>query len=695
MPRIIVTGIALLLFCHICHSQKLSHKQERWLYRIVCKTPVLKNNWATYFSFDQTPFTKDNYGTIHIDYDAIEYYQKHNPGSLQIDYTSIQKTSESLMAEAAIKLTLWELNGALKQCIYQHQDCNDSLYRTFVNPISKLLPERLTDKRKARIYNTVIHPSLPIFKKIKHLEEEKLTAETQKQVLNKWSELVADYSFERSQYFFKILTGGQELSQTTFLAAGEGSGTAGLLYEWETNPNDSTKRWYGKGIGLFTYKTRVYKNEIRLQPHVNKQLSIPKHQSIALHTSLWGLDSSLKPILIVTDDTVSYHLFADFLTKGITPDKAMSNGISHNDRIEEYRQQHIVDAMNKIQGNELLNKAYQSKKLIEKELTLLESEIDTLRKNDPDNVEAINYRKRLIDGKLSNMSKKDKRINELEQNIAAQYKEIDKARKKLDKMIQLLGPNPQQWVNEGDIFKFSSGVIFNPATQDLIFPKSDHQRELEIRLVSAGYTLEGSRKDEVQAYVSLTNVKEQKTIPKKIKHLPIDTTLKVYFHPDEFLSNDKLSLSDVMLKKIRQYECIKLMIGKAEIPDSIRSNSSNYTDRSREYLHPRTLNAQNRFAEIQFTSDADTLTISALASADPVPTRLSKATKQLKEDLNINKSSVNNNRYLTALRAISTIKEVLKLLDFKLADLPRENLSINLEISEREFNVIKQSLIHE
>ena len=310
-----IVFILLLVICQLAKAQ-LSTEQEAWLYRIVQKTPVLKSNWQNYFEFNTNPFYRES--TMHrwIDYDAIYNYQIHQPQSLIIYYDSIQASSNGLISEAAIKITLWELNEELKKHIYSLPSGNDSLIAALQKPITVLLAGGLSNKKRIKILTTLMHPSLPIFKKIEQLEATKIDAELQKQLLNKWSNIISEHSFKRSQYYFKILSGGQELINTTFLAAGEGSGTAGLLYEWEPNPTDSTKRWYGKGIGLFTYKTRTSKGELRLLSHLEKQLEIKKGNATALHTSLWGLDSSFKPMLIVTNDTVSYHLFADYSSKG-------------------------------------------------------------------------------------------------------------------------------------------------------------------------------------------------------------------------------------------------------------------------------------------------------------------------------------------------------------------------------------------
>ena len=149
MPQYLLSIALIISSCFSIHAQKLTSQQEIWLYRIVQKTPVLKSNWDSYFSFDQQAFIKNHYSDSYIDYDAIAYYQKHHPQSLEIDYLSIAHSSHGLIAEAAIKLTLWELNEALKNCIYNKELCNDSLFTQLQSTLKPYIPSRLNNKKKA------------------------------------------------------------------------------------------------------------------------------------------------------------------------------------------------------------------------------------------------------------------------------------------------------------------------------------------------------------------------------------------------------------------------------------------------------------------------------------------------------------------------------------------------------------------
>ncbi len=642
-------------------SQELTAKQEAWLYRIVQKTPVLNNSWQEYFIFDTTPFQIVRQGELITNYDAVCYYQQYTPESLQIDYETIKTSSQGLIAEAAIKLTLWELNEELKECIYRPNSCNDTLAAQFKKSLTAILP-KIKSKKQDEAIRTVMHPSLPVFKKIEKLDKLKLDASTQKDLLNKWSSLVADHCQHRSQYFFAILSDGASIENTAFLAAGEGSGTAGLLYEKEINPADSSQLWYGKGIGLFTYQLRTYQSTVRLKEHLSTNIQLPANRRVALHTSLWGLNSSFIPMLIITDDTVSYHLFADYDSKSLSVDAHLGEGISHLDRIEQYRKKNITEPLKELQAdnslNSIFNKELDSKAAIEEEIHQLESEIDTLRKHEPDNVNAINYRMRQIDSKLNILSDKERRIKELNEKLRKENRGIIKAEEQLDEMIKLCGPHPQNWQQQGTNYTFPTGVSFDSQTQDLLFPAQQNERTLQISLLSASYTLGGKQKDEVQAYVSLTNVTTQPTIAEQ-SFGQIDTSFTYFFHPDEYHSYNTPVLDSTLIKHLKQYASIAIHFKASDTHKSEHTRQYRYQNIKREYEQPMTADALKRRATVQLKGIQDTLQITISASTDAVASRLSQSPNYLKQELSVSKTSTTNNSYLEAMRALQTLQTFL------------------------------------
>lgn len=697
----------LILFCLLISSSVLSQaqstlspEQQAWLYRIIKKTPVLERNWGQYFVFDEALFLKVEMGQSQTDYDAILRHQIHNPESLQINFDSIALTSPGLLSEAAIKLTLWELNEALKNCIYRPEQCPDSIYQYFSQSLQKIIPHKLNTKRTSAILACVMHPSLPISKKIDQLtHQHKLDLDDQKKLLNQWRLLVTEYALTNSQKYFQLLASGPSFEGITFLAAGEGSGTAGLLYETELNPEDSTKSWYGKGIGLFTYEVKTRKAQLRPLSHSTEQIELPEGKSSSLHISLWGLNSSFKPMIIITNDTKSYQLFADFTSRELSVDPSLGSGISHLDRIDQYRTKKIEPLLKDLQKEgslgAILRKEHGIKAEIEANLSRLEAEIDTLLKAENPSQSAIDYRKKLIDTNLTNLTKKERRITELERKLSGEYAKISAAEKKLTEMESLLGPNPQSWQKKEDHYLFEDGVAFNSRTQDLIFPISETPTTLDVRLLSAGYTLEGQQKDEVQMYVSLTDAPEKKEI---IKSEPLHLQQTFYFYPDEYISFTPLpdSLITLLKKTISDSKENQLFIQTtiAPLSDSLKYPTAtilqSYPNRIREFEQPITTAGQNRRVNLEIVQHGDTLSMTAYGSTDAVPTRLSMIETELRKQLDITVSSPQNNVYLSALRAMSVLQNTLSSIEIKNLNEWDKNINCDFKLIEKEFEILHQ-----
>ncbi len=668
--RLLSLFLYLLLCLQAFAQQPLNSEQQAWLYRIVKKTPVLDRNWGPYFEFDEASFINVKYGQYETDYDAILQHQISFPESLTIHYDSISQTSPGLLSEAAIKLTLWELNEALKDCLYRPAQCRDSIYSYFAQPLQKIIPRPLNAKRSGAVLSCVMHPSLPLSKKIDQLtQQHKLDSDDQKKLLNRWRQLVTDYALTNSQAYFRRLSAGSSFAGITFLAAGEGSGTAGLLYETELNPEDSTKEWYGKGIGLFTYEVKNRQQTLRPLSHSTDQIQLPANKPASLHISLWGLNSSFKPMIIITNESKSYHLFADFASRELSVDPAAGSGISHLDRIEQYRSKKIEPLLKDLQKEgslgAILQKEYGIKSEIETNLSRLEAEIDTLQKETNPSLSAIDYRKKLIDTNLTNLTKKERRIHELEQKLSAEYAKIAQAEKKLTEMESLLGAHPLSWQMKGDHYLFEDGVVFNTRTQDLLFPASATPTNLDIQLLSAGYTLEGEQKDEVQMYVSLTDAPAKKE-KESIQTEPLHFQQTFFFYPDEYHSFTALPDSlTVLLKKIlseNNHQPLIIQATIAPLPDSLTHPTTGllptYSNHDREFEQPLTPAGQNRTVKLDITQSGDTLHIVAYGSTDVVPTRLSKVDPKLRSQLGITVSSTQNNVYLSALRALGVLQQV-------------------------------------
>ncbi len=679
--------------------------QRAWLYRIVMKTPVLKNNMEHCFRFDETPFvTSSRPGYVHTNFDAMLDFQVNHPESLTVYYDSIKVLSPGLISEVTTKLALWELNEELKYCIRNPDSCSESIAESFVIPLGKSLPEKLRQKKRYGAINIVINPSLPIFKKIELLNGVlKSDVSSQKKVLNLWRKLVADYSFERSSYYFNILAPDYQLDKSLFLAAGEGSGTAGLLYETEVDPSDTANvNWYGKGIGLFSYDVSVHKGKLFPKEQTEGELKLLPDKISSLHISLWGLNSSFKPLIVVTANNKSYHLFARYEGKKLSPDGTKGKGLSYIYRINQYKKLKVDSKYEELSdGSPLTNslkREYAIKDEVEAEISVLELEIDSLIEESAGSQSAIEMRKRTIDTQLSVLQKKRVRISNLEKKLSNEYSAIANAEAKVSKMQELLGSNVQNWRREDSLYIFEDSVVFNSKTQDLIFPEEFMGNSASIRLISASYSLLGKSKDEVQLSVNLTNALPQFQKPKEVQVKQIQDILQTfYYFPDRFRSFT--TVQDSVKKQISgmislvQKENREVVVLIAPFPDSIASavgkSVTLYPDRQKEFQLPVTTMGRRRKSYVKVGFRNDTLLITAYGITDKVPTRLSMIDASARKKLGVTCSSMKNNRFLAALRAMDAVAIILNDAESELQKKLFSGFNCDFDISPEKIEILK------
>ena len=687
-------------------QEALTPVQRAWLYRIVMKTPVLKTGMGNCFRFDETPYIfRNKIGYVHTNFDAILDFQVTHPESLIIYYDSIKALSPGLVSEVTTKLALWELNEDLKYSVRNPDSCRENITKSFIIPLEKSLPEKLRQKKRDAAIGVVINPSLPIFKKIELLNDVlKSDITHQKRLFNLWRKLVADYSFKRSVYYFNMLAPDYVLESSLFLAAGEGSGTAGLLYESEIDPNDSTNiYWYGKGIGLFSYDVSAHKGKLFPKEQTEGDMKLLSDNISSLHISLWGLNSSYKPLIIVTVNNKSYHLFARFEGKELSPDGSQGDGLSYIDRINQYKKLKVDDKYEGLNDESplvsALKREYAIKDEVEAKISVLEQEIDSLKEEPGSSSNAIDARRRMIDIQLTILQKKRVRIAYLEKKLSKEYSAIAKAEAKVSKMQELLGPDVQSWRREDSLYIFEDSVIFNSKTHDLVFPKKFEDSFAFVRLISASYSLFGKNKDEVQLSVNLTNALPQFQKPKvvPVKQMP-DILHTFYYFPDRFHSFSQID--DTVRKQISgmislvQKENRAVIITIAPFPDSVASAASEcvslYPDRQKEFRLPVTSMGRRRKSYVTVGFRKDTLLITAYGMTDEVPTRLSMVDASFRKKLGVTGSGMRNNRFLAALRAMDAASLILHDVEPFIQKKWLTGISCEFDISTEEMVVLKE-----
>lgn len=608
--------------------------QKSWIYRITKNSPTIKANCIDCFQLNINTYPQTVNSTIYS-------YIIQNPDCLKIDWQKLKTKPQGVLSELAVKLALYQLNEHLDSALYSPSPMNDSLVIQFSKNLTPHLPQKHSKnkKRKQFVIETIINPSYPVIKKLEALESYSVLVKDQKKLMTEWTDILYDYIEASSRYFYTLLTKPNVLFEMNMLAAGEGSGTAGLLNERNINPKDSTMQWYGKATGLFTYHYKTKKDKIIPLEQTNVTIKTPTNKDYALHMSLWGLNSTTKPMIIVQKDNKTYQLF---VPGKLTPDSSHGEGLTHINRIEQYRDLKInkpIVKLNEEGGlNDIIDKELILKTKIENIIHSHELSIDSLRKQKELNQFQIDYHKSKIDTYLSNLTAKEIRINELTQKLTDKYRQINIEKEIVAEMEEALGKNIQRWTKEKNLFHFQDGTIFNYGTQDLIFPGEELSSDLSIRLISPSLIIGGQLKDEVQMIVTLVDSELPELEETSLK---ISDTL--YYNSDGFnaIKNIRPEIDSVLQSTDR----IKTIAIKAQIDTS-------YLNKNLENYHSM------RISYIECHLKNDSLSINITSGCDPDRTKIVNLDSEIKRLLNIQSYSQNNNKYLATLRCLYVINQL-------------------------------------
>ena len=198
--------IACFLLLIVCiysnvSSQNFSPEQRAWFYRVVKKTSCLKRNWNNFVIYrddlserNQVPYYNDEDIQSHdvCLWDSIEQNIIQYPELLEINWDAIRKSSPGLIADAAVKLALWELYSKIKLGYAQSPPfTGDAEIKVLYEEMLEAMPEKtihnglIKDKYLPEFYN-IINPSLSIKRKFKAIENiGKISAQEKRKVFDR------------------------------------------------------------------------------------------------------------------------------------------------------------------------------------------------------------------------------------------------------------------------------------------------------------------------------------------------------------------------------------------------------------------------------------------------------------------------------------------------------------------------------
>lgn len=539
-------------------NEGLSPEERAYLFHIVKKSPILDNNFGRYFDYQGPQIIFPNQT---LNYDSMELLIINNPEFLVIRKAEIAKSPKGLIAEAANKMAIWELNKVL---LAKRKNDDDDLkqYQNEFDRFETLLEERLpaaalrpkdgVQEAHPKLYN-VINPGLSLDEKIAQVGSLKfLDITEQVAVLDAINYAVNTYVAERALEIFYNLGGQADSYENVLIAAGDGSGTSGLLEEREKNERGIWNKGLPKAVGLFPYQLEIERKEIkrRVEEKIEPNRFATQNFQTAgnnrytnLHFDVWGYNSEKQTTVVIEKNGLSYHLFGSGDTRFLSPDSTFSEGATFQSIINDLELNHIAKLDEKIYGKRGYDYwiDYSIKKKNSTELKLKKKEMEysnlgytPITTSSKPSRQVKKARKQAIkassggfNGPPTTSSQRTERKKLQVQIIALQadyeeyirkIKELEAEKQlaidlratyelKLDLYKRMMGYTWAEYTVEDGLYTFQDSSTFDFYTQEFQFqPKADSEA-FEVRLIAIPESSMSKSADEVMLHINVMDAK--------------------------------------------------------------------------------------------------------------------------------------------------------------------------------------------
>lgn len=725
-------------------NQALTPVERAYLFHIVKKSPILNEHIGRYFEYtgEEVKFANGN-----INYDSIETVIINDPEILIIRHEEIAKSAKGILAEAANKTAIWELNKMLlaKRTKDPLFDTYKNRYERFETILMKHMPASVLNEDRTAPHprlDNVLNPTLSLDDKVAQLGSFRgMTTEDELQVIQGISTTINEYIEERTKEIFVYLGGEYTTFKNVLTAAGDGSITSGLLDEREKDEKGRWNKGLPKAIGLFPYQVYLTnpaskKEQPKIEPlrYTTTDLkTVGENRVTNLHFDVWGYNASKQTTVVIEKNGKSYHLFGSGETRFLSPDSTFSSGTTFQSIINKLEFGLIADLTEKISGKKGYDYwiEYYTQKKKDTELKIIKAEksfsdlgYKPITTSDKPSKKVKKAKKRAINAGVgadnwdaeptTNANKKQKgkeqhSIVSLYQQFdwyKAKIKELEKEKQeaidlraryqlKLDEYKRIMGHNWVTYTERDGLYTFADSATFDMYTQEFQFPASDKSEDFEVRLIAIPESALSAQADEVMLHLSLIDSKPN-------YNARLQLQLVDQFESDKYdltgkLFNEKDSVSirqffEVLLEKEKNFKIIARGqgIGKwngAQVVKDIRENEKpSYSEIGKENEVYKRL----RLSEVMINIERDII-MEINSFTDPV-----------KSGFNIPKASIesmkaqyklSNNEILSAYRSAAILKKFKEEISVLAgAYMTREEAKIIIDRFNRQFEKTRISV---
>ena len=521
--------IAISFFGHSQSSATFSGEEKAYMFHVVMKSPILRENIGRYFEYSGPKvFFRD---TI-LNYDSIDVIIINEPELLFIRTSEIAKKSPGIVAELANKMAVWELNKTL--LAYKQQDENEMIqYKTNFEKFEKSLISHLPSSMLQRnnsgetTFNTklhrVINPSLSFNERVAMLHTfQGISLEDQERTIIALNRAINEWVKARCEAIFLQLGAKTENFENILIAAGDGSMTSGLLNEREKDEQGRWNKGLPRAVGLFPYQTYIGEQGDKK----NRTIIPERFASMTLHTTgngritnihpdVWGYNDTKQTTVVIEKGNKSYILFGSGETRFLSPDSTFSEGKTFYSIIKELENKWIADLKEMIYGKRGFDfwiTHWENERIKTlKEIKKLEMELSDLRVSTVSNTKKGKKERKkdqeILLGKYNYLSECESNVKKLKKEKEIALILLADYERRLDKYKQLIGYNWMKWTEKDGLYTFEDGSTFNLYTQDFRFPAHKLSETFEVRLLAIPFSALSDQADEVMLHISLSDMK--------------------------------------------------------------------------------------------------------------------------------------------------------------------------------------------
>ncbi len=727
----------------VIHSQALSPVERAYLFHIVKKSPILDLHIGRYFEYkgEEVKFVNGN-----INYDSIESVIINNPDILLIRENEIAKSSKGILAEAANKTAIWELNKMLlakrtKDAVF---DTYANRYSRFEKILIKNLPPVVLNESGTELHqrmDNVLNPSLSLDDKIAQLGSIRgVTTEDELLIIKGISKSINEYIEERTKEIFVYL-GGEFTSFTNVLtAAGDGSLTSGLLDEREKDEKGRWNKGLPKAIGLFPYEvylsqpqTKKEKPKVEPMRYTTTDLkTVGGNRATNLHFDVWGYNASKQTTVVIEKNGKSYHLFGSGETRFLSPDSTFSSGTTFQSIINDLEFNKIGDLTEKISGKKGFEYwiEYYKQKKVETELKIMKSEKNysdlgykPITTSDKASKKVKKAKKRAVNAGVgadnwkaapttdANKNKKGKsqhtivelyhqfewyktKIKELEVEKAEAIDLRARYQLKLDEYKRIMGHQWVEYTEKDGLYTFADSSTFDIYSQEFQFLPSDQSEEFEVRLIAIPESALSKSADEVMLHLSLIDSKPNYNARLQLELIDLFESDKYDLTKPLLTETDSLSIRlffEAMLDKEKTFKIISRGQGVGSwngvqvVKDNSGNEQSSYGAVGRDDVSFKQL----RLSEVLINIERG-IVMEVNSFTDPVRSNF-KASPTIESIKTQNK--LTNNEILSAYRSAAILKKFKEEISVLAGTyMTREEAKVIIDKFNREFAKTKVSI---